>query len=332
MKVRTKLTFGFLVIVLILWTTVFIAVNTYSKIHDEFEELEADIIPGEIEMSEMEMLANEAAHELMDYVVFGGEEDKQITLSATKDLEMRGLEHLQYETSIGQEEQKVAEELMVKINIFTSAVEELIALKERGESVDELLKREDETIHPALGSLVEQLREHKAVHMEELAAAEEAVYEAESSGILILFVVAGLATLVAAAIALFTIRSIANPLRALHRGTEIIGRGNLDYKVGTEAKDEIGQLSRAFDQMTDDLTRTTTSIDNLNREVTERKQAEEKMRKTLSDLERFNRLAVGREQQMIELKREVNDLLRSLGRQEKYRIPTLENDKNIRGR
>jgi hypothetical protein len=38
----------------------------------------------------MEMLANEAAYELMDYVVFGGEENKQITLSATKDLEKNG--------------------------------------------------------------------------------------------------------------------------------------------------------------------------------------------------------------------------------------------------
>jgi len=43
-----------------------------------------------------------------------------------------------------------------------------------------------------------------------------------------------------------------------------IGRGNLDYKAGTEAKDEIGQLSRAFDKMTEDLKKSTTSIDNLN--------------------------------------------------------------------
>ncbi|MCK4596456.1 HAMP domain-containing protein, partial [bacterium] len=39
----------------------------------------------------------------------------------------------------------------------------------------------------------------------------------------------------------------------LHHGTEEIERGNLDYKVGTQAKDEIGQLSRAFDNMTDQL-------------------------------------------------------------------------------
>jgi PAS domain S-box-containing protein len=45
-------------------------------------------------------------------------------------------------------------------------------------------------------------------------------------------------------------KAITAPIHRLHRGTETIAEGNLDYKVGTDAKDEIGQLSRAFDQMT----------------------------------------------------------------------------------
>jgi light-regulated signal transduction histidine kinase (bacteriophytochrome) len=39
----------------------------------------------------------------------------------------------------------------------------------------------------------------------------------------------------------------------LQKGTEIIGEGNLGHRVGTDAKDEIGQLSRAFDRMTESL-------------------------------------------------------------------------------
>lgn len=331
MKVRTKLTVGFLIIVFLIWATVFFAINTYTSIHQEFEALEGDIIPGAIAMGDMENAANEAAHELMDYVVFGEEESKQIILSVTKDLEEAGLEHLQHETHIGQEEQKVAEELLVKINVFNSAVAELIDLKEQGVSVDEVVKRENETIHPLLDSLVEQLEEHKAAHIQELAAAEEAVHEARTVGVQVLLIVAGLVTIAAVTVRFFTVRSIVKPLQALHKGTEIIGEGNLDYKVGTKAKDEIGQLSRAFDHMTENLKKSTTSIDNLNKEITERKQAEEKLHKTFYDLERFNRLAVGREQQMIELKREINDLLRSTGHPEKYRIPTLENDKNKKG-
>ncbi|MEA1935732.1 MAG: response regulator [Thermodesulfobacteriota bacterium] len=75
-------------------------------------------------------------------------------------------------------------------------------------------------------------------------------------------------------------RIITKPIHVLHEGTEIIGRGNLDYKVGTDAKDEIGQLSRAFDKMTEDLKKSTASIGELNREITERKRAEERLKES----------------------------------------------------
>ena len=75
-------------------------------------------------------------------------------------------------------------------------------------------------------------------------------------------------------------RFISKPLHKLHKGTEIIGSGNLDYKVGTDAKDEVGQLSRAFDSMTENLKNTTTSIEHLNKEVANRKLAEGKLRES----------------------------------------------------
>jgi len=46
---------------------------------------------------------------------------------------------------------------------------------------------------------------------------------------------------------------ISKPIRKLQVGAEIIGLGNLDYKVEVDTKDEIGQLSQAFDQMSEDL-------------------------------------------------------------------------------
>ncbi|MCD6486053.1 MAG: HAMP domain-containing protein, partial [Syntrophobacterales bacterium] len=78
----------------------------------------------------------------------------------------------------------------------------------------------------------------------------------------------------------FVARIITKPLHKLHEGTEEIEKGNLDYKVGTDAKDEIGQLSRAFDEMTEHLKETTTSIDDLNKEIDERRRAEEALQKS----------------------------------------------------
>jgi len=78
-------------------------------------------------------------------------------------------------------------------------------------------------------------------------------------------------------IGIFFSKIIVRPIHKLHKGTEVIGLGNLDYKVGIDTKDEIGQLSRAFDRMTGDLKSTTTSIEKLNIEVSKRKKTEEKL-------------------------------------------------------
>lgn len=50
-------------------------------------------------------------------------------------------------------------------------------------------------------------------------------------------------------LALLISEAITKPIIELHHGTEQIIKGNLDYRVGTKSKDEIGQLSRVFDKM-----------------------------------------------------------------------------------
>jgi PAS domain S-box-containing protein len=84
---------------------------------------------------------------------------------------------------------------------------------------------------------------------------------------------------VALAVALLCLvfaRTITRPVHRLVRGAEQIGRGNLDYRIEVRGRDEIAQLSGAFNQMAQDLQAITASRDELNREITERKRAEEK--------------------------------------------------------
>jgi signal transduction histidine kinase len=64
---------------------------------------------------------------------------------------------------------------------------------------------------------------------------------------------------------LFVSKSISDPIMALHKGAEIVGGGNLDHKIGITSKDEIGQLSRAFDAMTENLKKITASRNELNK-------------------------------------------------------------------
>jgi PAS domain S-box-containing protein len=80
-------------------------------------------------------------------------------------------------------------------------------------------------------------------------------------------------------------KSISDPIQMLQKGTAEIGRGNLDHKVGTDAKDEIGRLGRSFDQMAEKLKIITASRDELDREVSERKKAEKALQKSMSELD-----------------------------------------------
>jgi signal transduction histidine kinase/ActR/RegA family two-component response regulator/HAMP domain-containing protein len=92
----------------------------------------------------------------------------------------------------------------------------------------------------------------------------------------------------------FTITSVTGPLEKLRQGTLIVGAGKLDFALGVHTKNEIGDLARAFDGMTDKLRRTTVSRDELAQtnaaletQIAERQLAE---RKVHEQLERLNLL------------------------------------------
>ncbi len=78
-------------------------------------------------------------------------------------------------------------------------------------------------------------------------------------------------------VSLWIYKSVVNPINSLEKGVRFIDDGNLDYRVGTQEKDEIGQLSRAFDQMSQKLINTNKKLKS---EVQERIQVNEKLRES----------------------------------------------------
>ncbi|MGW8324181.1 MAG: ATP-binding protein [Desulfobacterales bacterium] len=73
-------------------------------------------------------------------------------------------------------------------------------------------------------------------------------------------------------------RGLTMPIKKLVEGTKEIGKGNLDYKINIKSLGELGELADSFNDMAEDLKRTTTSRDELAIEINERKQAEENLR------------------------------------------------------
>lgn len=92
---------------------------------------------------------------------------------------------------------------------------------------------------------------------------------------LLIFVLVGLFGVFVIGNYFLNYRRTINSIAALQAGTKIIGSGNLDYNLPANSKDEIGDLSRAFNRMTSDLKTVTASKADLEREIEERKKFEE---------------------------------------------------------
>ena len=151
--------------------------------------------------------------------------------------------------------------------------------------------------------------------------------------------------------------SVTNPLRRLMDAIQQVkDRGLLAGEVKVHSRDEIGDLAvsfnvmrvkiqdrenalmKAHDELEDRVKERTAELSesnrqlekikeqleegnkNLNKEISERKKAEERQEKLIEDLEEINKIMTGRELKMIELKKEINSLSKELNRKPPYDI------------
>jgi PAS domain S-box-containing protein len=83
---------------------------------------------------------------------------------------------------------------------------------------------------------------------------EETLTSEQSLGSAI-FIAGLVVMLLASGLAYWLSRTITSPIRALTAGAVQVGRGNLAYRIKADAGDETGDLARAFNQMTSNLSR-----------------------------------------------------------------------------
>ena len=90
-------------------------------------------------------------------------------------------------------------------------------------------------------------------------------------------IIGGTGILLSISLAFFIGRSITKPITVLRKGTEIIGNGDLSHRIGLKGRDELGLLSDSFNKMTEDLKNT---MDNLNREIADRRQTQKALQES----------------------------------------------------
>jgi signal transduction histidine kinase len=99
----------------------------------------------------------------------------------------------------------------------------------------------------------------------------------------LIFLLITVATLLLVASFFWIYRSLINPIIQLQKGAEIIGAGNLNYQIQLSGHDEISELSRSFNAMTEKLS---LYLAELEKEIKKRIETEEKMLELNKDLEK----------------------------------------------
>ena len=82
----------------------------------------------------------------------------------------------------------------------------------------------------------------------------------------------------------FILDVITRPFKMLLKGMKLANTGNLDYRINITRNDEFGELSIAFDQMSENLKSITASRDELNREIEIRKKTEIELKKAIAEV------------------------------------------------
>ena len=92
--------------------------------------------------------------------------------------------------------------------------------------------------------------------------------------------VASIIIVLSLVIGYFVARGIVRPLNRAVAVFHLIGQGQLDLQLNVAGQDEIGQLSRSFNQMVVNLKEVTASRDELNHQILERKRVESQLRES----------------------------------------------------
>ena len=247
MSINRRSLLGLAVAFLLIWILVFLSITNFTSMFQKFEAFEEEIFPWTVALTEMQGTANQTAQWTLVYELSADAEAKAEALMAAEWLENNLAAYKEHENHVGDPEVEI---LAQRGEELISAAREMINLKDQGVAVDVLLSKRAQELHPALSAFLEQAMQQKTKHLDKLAEAEVAIQEAYTSGKRIVMMGALVITILAGIAILYVRRSIIEPIHALHKGIELISAGDLDYKVGTDARDEIGQLSRAFDNMT----------------------------------------------------------------------------------
>ncbi len=316
--IRSKLLFSFLLITLFT-----IGVGYYStsaiKRNDEVFQRVLNVTTSMEALLEMKSAAYNVDRESISFKAFEtsgtqseteeGAEKKLKILAALERLDTWEKVYAKYVDSTDAKSAK----FISLVNEEKKAIVELtlnyIALKEEGGSQLEIVKLEKN-----LGEHVERLKTHiedtSIKVAQDLEVAKEAAKKESDLVRTINIIISFITVVVGVILAFFLTSVIDKPLRSVRDAALKIAKGDLSARVMFEGKDEIGELARVMNQMTENLQKSEHSLKEKGKEAEEKAEAlqeqvteTEKTKKAVLNLLEDTREAEEKEaKQAVELK------------------------------
>jgi methyl-accepting chemotaxis protein len=252
MKLRTKITLGFLVVALVTCALGFFSLRTYDNIHEEFSLLKENVIPGAFSMMDTEGAVKTLLVEVDKIVSTGDITHREHAMEAIARIRKNTAEHTAHEIHIGDEESQVAQDVEDRAVRIISLAEQVMDAVEAGGSQAQVANSQRQ-MHAQAEDLAVVLKDHVAVHMSELAETEQNVHRAHIAGVQSVWVAIIITLAASLGAGFYTARSVLKPIYILSAAAESISRGDLNLAVDVQSGDETGVLARAFNRMIENL-------------------------------------------------------------------------------
>jgi len=290
MKISQKITLGFIIIVILFG----LAGGTYIANHMKTKsQIDQIIVTNMKELESAEKVFNtiqETHSTILQLLAESHNEEHASRISQLRDsikssqyqaktsissLETATLDQIALGDPQGEEDElKEIQLLKSHVDVFFDLAGKLAALLETGEYITASALSEESMLPLSLSvqSLVSDLEMDAEEEIE--AALTKARSDIEQS-IWISIILTVLASLTAIGLGWFVSKSISANVIQLHEATTQLGKGKLNTRVKVISNDEIGQIAKDINQMAEGLREVIVSQDDLDKQVSERQQAEE---------------------------------------------------------
>ncbi|MBE3136902.1 MAG: HAMP domain-containing protein [Thermoplasmata archaeon] len=308
MKLTLKLIVGFIAVSLLVGFVGFLGLYANKQIVNNLESGERHFGPIVVASNEVSSYAKRAEGHLMLYITLHNETDKQKVNSRIESL--RNQTSIIDEATTNPQAREILSDIISKTDELQSVAESLIyahdnEMNETGKYDPE----NDKELILKLNKASSAIREDgvKLTELETRLKAEQEETAKKNAEFLynVILAIGVVAVFVALIIGYFIAKNITNSVMKLKNFTDDIGRGKFDTKTEVKSKDEIGELSEAFDKMVQNLKRSQEDVRNYTKEL---EKSKKELESKINDLEQYKKLTVGRELKMVELKKKIEEL------------------------